>query len=263
MTTWLLTMALGWAAEDASADLSYPIGPGDDLAVEVVGEAAMSGTFRVRPDGSLALPYAGAVRVESLTVEAASRALTEHLGRTVLRHPQVVLRVARSESRQVEVAGAVAKPGQYALRGATVTVRDMLVLAGGLGDLSAPRAEIHRYEGGALSVVRVDLERLYNGDTSADVTLRPGDRLYVPPAEQVYVDGQVGKPGAIAYRDGMTLMQAITQAGSTLATAKTTTVHIVRGNDKIEVNVRKIQRGDAQDVALRPSDRIFVPQSAF
>lgn len=263
MTTWLLAMALGWAGDEAAADLTYPIGPGDDLAVEIVGEAAMSGTFRVGPEGTLVLPYAGAVRVEALTVEAASRALTEHLGRTVLRRPQVVLRVVRSESRQVEVAGAVAKPGQYALRGANVTVRDMLVTAGGLGDLSSPHAEIHRFEAGARTVVRVDLERLYNGDTLADVALRPGDRLYVPPAEQVYVDGQVGKPGAIAYRDGMTLMQAITQAGSTLGTAKTASVHIVRGDEKIEVNVRKIQRGDAQDVALRPSDRIFVPQSAF
>ncbi len=262
----LLVPWSAWAEETgdaARADLSYPLGPGDDLAIEVVGEPAMSGTFRVGMDGAVTLPYAGVIPVAGMTAEAARQAVTAHLGQTVLRRPQVNLSIARAGSREIEVSGAVARPGAYPLRGATVTVRDMILSAGGLGDLSSPRAEVHRDVAGARSIVVVDLERIYNGEPAADVTLLPGDRVYVPPAEAVYVDGQVGKPGAIAYRDGMTLMQAIAQAGSTLGTARTSAVYIVRGNEKIPVNVKKIQRGDATDLPLRPRDRIYVPQSVF
>ena len=269
LVVWTLLHAPAYAGDagadpaTAGAELSYPLGPGDDLDIEVVGEPAMSGIFRVGKDGAINLPYAGAIIVAHLTAEDARRAVTAHLGQTVLRRPQVNLSIARAGSREVEVSGAVTHPGAYPLRGATVTVRDMILLAGGLGDLSSPRAEVHRDLEGARSIVPVDLERVYNGDPSADIALLPGDRVYVPPAEAVYVDGQVGKPGAIAYRDGMTLMQAIAQAGSTLGTARTSAVYILRGDEKIPVNVKRIQRGDATDLALRPRDRIYVPLSVF
>jgi polysaccharide export outer membrane protein len=261
---WMAAPTIAGAADDVFvAGIRYPLGPGDDVAVEVVGEQAMSGTFRVRPDGTLDLPYAGAIPVATLTVDAATRAITEHLARTVLKHPQVSLRVVRSTSRSVEVAGGVARPGMYALVDGDVTVRQLLVLAGGLSEASAPRGEIHRDVDGRRFVVEVDLERVYNGDPGADVPVVPGDRLYVPPTAAVYVDGQVARPGAVAYRDGMTLLQAIAQTGSATATARTRGVYILRGSERIPVNMRRIQRGDDPDVPLRPNDRIVVPESPF
>jgi polysaccharide export outer membrane protein len=265
----LLIALLMWtgraSAEDGtSMGLSYPLGPGDEVELEVVGETTMSGTFRVGPDGAVEVPFAGRVPVAGFTVEEATRALTAHLGSTVLRRPQVVLRVARAASREVEVSGGVSKPGMYPLADGVVTVRALVVRAGGLLDLSATRAEIHRdAAGGTRTVVEVDLERIYKGDPGADVPLQPGDRVYVPPPASVYVDGQVAKPGALAYRDGMTILQAIAQAGSATTTAKTKGVYILRGNEKIDVNVKRIQRGDAPDVELRPNDRIVVPQNPF
>lgn len=260
----LVLMGRAAAEDGAVTGLTYPLGPGDELELEVVGEATMSGIFRVGPDGAVEVPFAGRVPVAGFTVEEASRALTAHLGSTVLRRPQVVLRVARAASREVEVSGGVSKPGMYPLADGVVTVRALVVRAGGLVDLSVTRAEIHR-DGvnGTRSVLEVDLERIYNGEPSADVPLQPRDRLYVPPPASVYVDGQVAKPGALAYRDGMTILQAIAQAGSATSTAKTKGVYILRGNEKIDVNVKRIQRGDAPDVALRPNDRIVVPLNPF
>ena len=48
----LLIALLMWtgraSAEDGtSMGLSYPLGPGDEVELEVVGETTMSGTFRV------------------------------------------------------------------------------------------------------------------------------------------------------------------------------------------------------------------------
>jgi polysaccharide export outer membrane protein len=250
--------------EAPAADvLAYPIGSGDILRVEVVGEEAMSGAFRVGGDGAIDLPYAGRIPVAGLTVDEAARAVTGWLGKSVLARPQVVLGVETYASRLVDVGGIVAKPASYALERGRTTVSDVIVRAGGLNEPSAPRALIFRDVSGERTVIEVDLERLNVGDLSADVELRAGDHLYVPPVESVYVDGQAGKPGAISYRDGMTVTQAIAQAGGTSSTARRSAVYIVRGNERIPVNLKKIQNGEEADIVLRPSDRIFIPESAF
>ncbi len=250
--------------EAPAADvLAYPIGSGDILRVEVVGEEAMSGAFRVGGDGAIDLPYAGRIPVAGLTVDEAARAVTGWLGKSVLARPQVVLGVETYASRLVDVGGIVAKPASYALERGRTTVSDVIVRAGGLNEPSAPRALIFRDVSGERTVIEVDLERLNVGDLSADVELRAGDHLYIPPVESVYVDGQAGKPGAISYRDGMTVTQAIAQAGGTSSTARRSAVYIVRGNERIPVNLKKIQNGEEADIVLRPSDRIFIPESAF
>lgn len=264
MLGWMLGALSAFAAGAGGADiLTYPLGAGDEVRIDVVGEPDMSGTFRVAGDGTVTIPYAGAVKVEDLTVDQATIAVTKLLGSTVLARPQVILTVEAFKARQVEVAGAVKTPGVYPLQSDRTTVKDALVRSGGLQDLSSPRAQIHRQVAGQQQVIEVDLERIYRGDLVADLELRPGDHLYIPPAESVFIDGQVQKPGAIAYRDGMTLTQAIAQAGSTLGTARQSAVYILRGNEKVPVNYKRILRGEEADVSLRPSDRVYVPESAF
>ncbi len=252
------------AAESLSADvLTYPIGAGDEIRVSVVGELDMSGIFRVGPDGAIEIPYGGRVPVEGLTVDEATRAITGHLAKNVLARPQVVLDVETYSSRTVNVTGGVVKPASYAFEKGHTTVSDLLVRAGGLSDASATRASISRDVAGERKLIPVDLERINAGDPTADIELRAGDSLYVPPVESVFVDGQVQKPGAISYRDGMTVTQAITQAGSTLGTARKTAAYIMRGTERLPVNLKRIQNGEEADVVLRPSDRVYIPESAF
>lgn len=277
MGIWLVLSLLANAAErtagaavdakalDASAAdvLAYPIGSGDVVRVEVVGEESMSGTFRVGGDGAIEIPYAGRIAVAGLTVDDATKAVTAWLAKSVLARPQVVLDVDTYASRKVDVGGIVAKPDTYALEKGRTTVSDLIVRAGGLNDPAAPRAFIFRDIAGERTRIEVDLERLHAGDLLADVEIRAGDHLYVPPVESVFVDGQAGKPGAISYRDGMTVTQAIAQAGGTLSTARKTAVYIMRGEERLPVNLKKIQNGDEADIVLRPSDRIYIPESAF
>lgn len=265
MLVWVLAVVAAFAQESgAGADiLTYPLGPGDELHLVVVGEEEMSGTVRVAADGTIVIPYAGAVKVQDLTLDQATGAVTRLLGSTVLARPQVVLTVESYNARRVEVAGAVKEPGVYSLQKQRTTVKEVLVRAGGLEDLSSPRAHILRQVAGQQQVVEIDLERIYRGDLVADLEIRPGDHVYIPPAQSVFIDGQVQKPGAIAYRDGMTLTQAIAQASGTLGTARTSGVYILRGDEKVPVNLKRILRGEEADVSLRPSDRVYVPESAF
>lgn len=260
----LLIAFAAQAAESRSASvLTYPLGAGDVVRIDVVGEAEMSGVLLIQIDGAIDIPVAGRVPLAGLTIDEATRAITAHLGKDILVRPQVILDIETYASRTVNVTGGVVKPDTYAFEKARTTVSDLLVRAGGLTDASATSAQIFREVAGVTQAIAVDLERINAGDAAADLELRAGDRLYIPQVESVFVDGQVQKPGAISYRDGMTITQAITQAGSTLGTARKAAAYIMRGSERIPVNLKRIQNGEESDIVLRPSDRVYIPESAF
>ena len=54
------------------------------------------------------------------------------------------------------------------------------------------------------------------GDTSQDITLEPGDILYIPDnfVNNVKVVGSVKNPGVITYREGITALDAILAVGN-------------------------------------------------
>lgn len=263
---WLLLVSLVRAEEavgQAADVLTYRIGPGDELHVDVVGQPDMSGDIRVDTDGQLAIPLAGAVQVAGLTMDGARNAVTAHLAAGYLRTPQVLLKVQTYGSKLIDVSGGVVRPGTYPIQAGSASVAKIILAAGGLVDPNSPRAEIWRDGEAGRVVIPVDLDRINKGDQLADTSLLAGDHIYVPQVEQIFVDGQVQKPGAIIWRDGMTLTEAIIQAGSTLNTARLQGVYIMRGQERIDVNYKRIQEAKEADFALEPSDRIVVPESAF
>ena len=261
---FLVSFALAQEARGEAADvLTYRIGPGDEMRVEIVGQPEMSGGIRVDSDGDLAIPLAGQVAVGGLTLDGARNAIAAHLAAGYLRQPQVLLKVETYGSKLVDVSGGVARPGTYPIQAGVGTVAKIVLAAGGLLDPNAPRAEIWRDGDQGRVVIQVDLDRVNKGDLASDTAVLAGDHIYVPQVEQIFVDGQVQKPGAIIWRDGMTLTEAIIQAGSTLNTARLQGVYIMRGSDRIDVNYKRIQEAKEADFALHPSDRIVVPESAF
>lgn len=243
--------------------MTYVLGPGDVIDVEVVGEADMSGDKRVGADGSIELPYAGHVQVGGLTLDAATKLLTTRLAEKVLVNPQVLVNLKMAVSKRVEVSGGVSKPGMVTLERGKTTVSDLVVLAGGLVDPSTARAEIWRDGPTGRIILTVDLEAIGRGELAADVEILPGDHFEVPQAQQVFVDGQVQKPAGYSYRDGMTLTQAIANAGGATGTARLTAVQIRRGSEQQVVNVKRVMRGAEADFMLRPGDQIYVPESVF
>src|SRR5262245_53845163 len=84
---------------------------------------------------------------------------------------------------------------------------------------------------------------------------------------QVYVGGEVGKPIAVKYAEGMTALQAIQSAGSfTDRAAYENVILMRRTTDRYEgyrLFLKKALSGEdfTQDVALQPNDVVFVPKS--
>ena len=85
----------------------YFLQPLDILQINVLGtlpDAPISGTFQIEPDGTVNLgPAYGNVKVRSLAVGEASRAVEEHL-RRVLRAPEVSVSLLQAAGQQ-EISG--------------------------------------------------------------------------------------------------------------------------------------------------------------
>ncbi|MCS4182628.1 protein involved in polysaccharide export with SLBB domain [Salinibacter ruber] len=128
--------------------------------------------------------------------------------------------------RQVRITGQVRDPGQYRFREG-MTVRSLLRKAGGLTDdeylkdVFLGRADLFRVsrDGDEERVIPFHLGDALEGDGMADRTLRPEDEIRIYPAtverleEQfVQISGAVQDTGRYAFRDNMTLKDAILQA---------------------------------------------------
>lgn len=84
---------------------------------------------------------------------------------------------------------------------------------------------------------------------------------------EVSVLGQVTKAGSLDYRDGLTLVQAVSLAGGLTPFAAPARVKLTRrtgrGDETLtfEVSLSAIIDGRAEDLVLRPGDIVFVPES--
>lgn len=256
----LAVLRPAWAAAP-QIDVSFELGAGDTIRVEVLGQAEMSGTFPVGADGAIDIPYAGRVAVAGYTLSGAKEQIEARLRDGYVLNPQVVIVVEQITSKLVKVSGGVAAPGEYPLTKKFVRVSDVLVRAGGLVDPATPKAELWREGPDGRQVLPVDLFLVAKGDAAADVAVLPGDTLVVPQAQQIFVDGMVQKPGSLPFRDGMTLSTAVAAAGGVTGTALMGKVKLIRGEEQVVVNLRRVLKGLDADVMLKPGDHVNVPES--
>lgn len=89
-------------------------------------------------------------------------------------------------------------------------------------------------------------------------------RLEAIASSEVFLVGQVSKPGAFPLNGNETLLQVLTRAGGLAVFADRSNLRVVRRDaDKITeyiVDYDAIIKGDLkQDILLRPGDRIIVP----
>ena len=87
--------------------------------------------------------------------------------------------------------------------------------------------------------------------------------LMQPSARYVNVGGSVRNPSRVPFTEDMTLLTAINASGGFNDFADQRHVRLLRGSEVTVYDVRKFRRDPAQDVKLRPGDKIEVPQSFF
>lgn len=286
----LICVAVSGAAQGSDPS---PLRPADVIDVVVLGHPTLSADFVIDKDGAITYPLLGKVEVGGLGPAELAKKLQSLLGNGFIRRPEVSVRVKEYRSRPVLVIGEVARPGVFALKGdrALVTV---LADAGGLSSNAghevvvarppegreamaidqfssmpilpglsevAPAADSDELPPGALpgsDVFRASFRELMKGNAEQNVILEGGDVVFVPRAAQIFVTGQAARPAAMKYLEGMTVQDALQNAGGISERGSVKRLKIIRfeGGKRREI---KVQLTDL----LKPGDTLNVGERFF
>lgn len=117
----------------------------------------------------------------------------------------------------------------------------------------------------AQQVARLMRDRLIAEKVLSDPSVVVQVKEYA--SRKVTVLGQVAKPGSYPLVPGMSLIQAISEAGGLTAVASGTHVSLTRkgtkGQQTVEVDVEAISEGRGPDVPLQAGDQIYVRERIF
>lgn len=167
---------------------AYVIGPDDVLDVSVWGNAEISRTVPVRPDGRISLPLLNDVQAAGLTPMELRDTLSKAL-KPYMPEPAVSVIVREIRSVKVTVIGQIKAPGRYEIKD-RATVLDVLAMAGGLNEF-ADRGGIVvlRQESGSTRQIPFPYDKVTgrnarhaSKDTTAalNICVRAGDVILIP-----------------------------------------------------------------------------------
>ncbi len=253
----------------------FKLGKGDVLAVSVYGEPDLSvADVPVRLDGKISFPLIGDVNAEGMTVTEVRDSISELL-KDFLLNPKVSVIVKSFRSLSYTVTGEVVQPGTYPLVTDT-TLLQALAEAGGLKrgafkGTSIETADLtHAFIARNDEFLPVDFVQLVrNGDMRFNIPITPGDYVFIPSglAKEIYIVGEVSKPGLFAFTEGFTVVAALSQAEGFTQDANLDSVHVVRGSlgnpELYVINFNDVLKGEAKDMELKPSDVIYVPPTGL
>jgi polysaccharide export outer membrane protein len=269
---------LGNSIEPVVGDLEKPshmetnspalvLGPGDEADVTVYGAPDLSGHTRVGADGNISMPLIGYIRVAGLSSSEAEAAIEAQLRQAnVLNDPRVSVFVKDYTNSGISVSGEVAKPGFYSSIGPH-RLFDVLQAAGGPTDRAASKVVINHRDRADSTTFPISKDPVEMA--GSNVVLRPGDTVVVPRAGIVYVLGEVTRPGGYVLNStgGITVIQVVAVAGGPTHMASAGKTRLLRrtanGFQEQRIDLKKLLRGQAQDVSVRDEDILFIPLSGL
>lgn len=189
-TNQLLQVEIAPVEEEISTE--YILGGDDVISVtterhpEFTGIVIIAQSGRATfPEGTestfVTLPFWKEIKLIGVTEDQLEQEITERLKR-YLYEPQVTVSILQYGSKKYYVVGEVLQPGRYAMRGSNITLMEAIFEAG----LPTPYASLRRAR-----IIGPDPEKpvskkvnlytlLYKGDLKQNLTLQPGDIVYVP-----------------------------------------------------------------------------------
>jgi polysaccharide export outer membrane protein len=166
----------------APVEKTYIIGAQDVLQLWVIEQAGISGSYIVRPDGIISVPYVGAVNVAGLTTGQVEAEVAERLKTNqILNDPSVTVGIAASHSRKYYLSGQINKNGEVDLVMPT-RVSEALANAGGFKDFAKTTKVriVRELPGGKVQTFKYNDKQVSHGKhLEQNIYLEPGDRIYV------------------------------------------------------------------------------------
>ncbi len=252
-------------------EADYHVGPGDILEISVWDHDDLSRTVQVSEEGSISFPFIGRINVSKLTCFKIEKSLERSLADGYLVAPQVSVKISEYRNQKVFLFGEVKKPGVYQLTH-RYNLLELISEAGGFTDergsictIVRPASESKKdqpssiAEAKANELIQIDIDNLIKGTMKTlPPVVDPGDTIYVAEAEKIYVTGEVKSPGVVTWKKGLTVREAISQAGGETPRGALRRTTLVRKVDGVE----KEMKPSLSD-ALLPGDILNVPESYF
>ena len=249
------------------------LGPDDLVGISVYDAPELTHSVRVDADGNIRLPmvrrriHAAGLLPAKLEGAIAAALIDEH----ILVDPVVTVSVVEYHSRPITVVGAVKNPMTFQAAG-TVTLLDAITRAGGITDNAGSVIMLSHSASGADSasiplIDRIPVHSLMDAtDSAANLKLEGGEVIRVPEAGQVFVVGNVKRPGSfpIVNDSESSILKMLALAGGLdNFTSHTAYIYRIDGasghKNEIPVEIKKIQARKSPDVPLYGNDMLYVP----
>ena len=251
------------------------LGPGDLLNLMLFDQPETARTeVPIGPDGRITFLQARQIVAAGLTIDELRAKLDEALS-NYYQNPRTIVTPAAYNSKKYYVLGAVVNKGVYNLD-RPLTIIEAVARAGGLETGLYEQRSVELADLSRSFIVRngdrlaVDLERLFQrGDLTQNVPLAPGDYLYFASAtaNEIYVLGEVARPGIVTYAPKPTVISVISSRGGFTRKSFRSKVLVVRGSlstpETFMVNTSDILAGKSQDFKLQPRDIVYVSENPW
>lgn len=261
----------------------YVIGEGDGLDIAVWGVSELTFSVKVRPDGKITIPGLGDVSASGQTPAQLQSFLSVRL-KDLVKNPIVTVTVREITNSKVYIFGAGINSGVYDLNRRTTLLQLLCTIGsttvdsrggatvGASGGVSKVADYKRAYILRSGKKIKENFYKLFvKGDTAEDIVIESNDAIFIPQLldRNVYVLGAVNTPRAIEYSEGMTVLEAILEAGGFTKFADQNDVVIRRKEDNkditLEIKAKKLLKdGDlSQNVPLKAGDYVVVREGLF
>lgn len=228
----------------------YVLGVGDVVETAVIGRTDFNAKTPVQEDGTVSLPFVGAVPAAGRSLLQLRDDLRARLMRgNILSDPVVTVSVATFASRYVTVLGQVNHPGVVPMDRA-YRLSEIVARAGG-ANAAADTVVLTRPDGSSQSV---SLRTIAAAPVSQDPPVDAGDKVFVAPPAAFYIYGAVNTPGVFPIERPMTVQMALARGGGLTALGSTKRVKLVRAGTEVKVGLTE---------ELRPDDVLIIGERFF
>jgi polysaccharide export outer membrane protein len=238
------------------------IGAGDTIRITVYQSPDLSLETRVNEGGAISYPLLGRVQLGGLTINAAEAHLASELKRRdFVKDPQVIIVVTQVRANQVNVLGQVGRPGRYPLDLVGMRMTEVLALAGGVvAGAGSDTVIVQGQRDGHPFRHEADLPKLFApGGSADDIVMMPGDTIWVDRAPQIYMYGEIQKPGVMRLERGMTVMQAVAAGGGATPRGTLKGLKVTRRGADGKMQTLEPSMEDT----LKDGDVVFIRESLF
>ncbi len=262
----------------------FMLAPGDEIEVKFANRPQWNEIVRVRPDGYVDLLQVGSLMAAGLPPEGLAQQIAQEyqrLGGSAQGAAQVnyvlaigddlAIRLPYQEGLdqtvKVRPDGRISLPlvGTVMALGKTPEALAEELRAHYAKTLRRPEVNVD-----VLSFTSLQVQGPLGTQLAGVNALKPSVQLRTPVARQIYIGGEVQKPGALTYRQGLSVLQAVVEAGGlktvsagarTMVLRKTPTGTTLIPVDVSTLNSRKVTA--TADLTLQPFDVVVVPKSTW